>query len=63
MLNGRNWIVHHLFVDDIFNHKLDKDIDSVIAKIDQLTGLMNKLNEDLCNILKYQHSEIKEIYV
>lgn len=63
VLNGRNWIVHHLFADDIFDHKLEKEIDSVIAKIDQLTGLMNEVNEDLCNVLKYQHSEIKDINV
>ncbi len=58
----RNYYVHTIFKEDLFNKKFQENPKSMIPGLQELVGKMNYANTVLVEVLKMMKSELKMIY-
>lgn len=59
--NKRNYVVHHLFRDDLNSKHLESDPQFYFEELETTIGLLHEINEVLLNILEQQKKEFKLI--
>ena len=57
----RNYVVHHLFRDDLNSKHLESDPQFYFEELETTIGLLHEINEVLLNILEQQKKEFKLI--
>ncbi len=59
--NKRNYIVHHLFRDDLKSKHLENDPQFYFEELETTIGLLHQVNEELIKIFERQKQEFKLI--
>ena len=60
--NKRNFVVHHLFRDDLKQKHLETDPQFYFEELETTIGLLHEINEVLVKIFEQQKQEFKLIY-
>ena len=61
-IEKRNYVVHHLFKEDLRNNHLETDPTFFYEELEETIGLLHSINESLTDIFKKQKEEYKFIW-